>query len=104
VAVMVYCTKCGAENEDEAKECKECGAPLHPPPYRAYRRRYEDDVCLGGRRGVPIWGIIFGIAIILWGVATLLEDVYSWASWDRLWPFLVIAVGLIIIFNALSRR
>jgi len=25
---MVYCQKCGAENEDTAKFCKKCGAPL----------------------------------------------------------------------------
>jgi len=70
----------------------------------AYRRRREDDICFGGRRGAPIWGIIFGIAIILWGVTSLLGDVYWWASWDRLWPILVVAIGLIIIINVLSRR
>lgn len=31
-------------------------------------------------------------------------DVFLWASWDKLWPLFVIAIGLIIVVNALSRR
>jgi len=69
-----------------------------------YRRRREEDLCFGRRRGVPIWGIFFGILIILAGVISLLEGVYWWASWDKLWPIFVIAVGLIIVVSALSRR
>ena len=101
---MVYCPKCGTENEDDALECWSCRAPLNPTPYRASLRRNEDDMCFGTRRGVPIWGIIFGIAIIIWGVSSLLGDVYWWASWDKLWPILVIAIGLVIVLNILSRR
>lgn len=30
----MYCEKCGAKNEDGARFCGECGAPLHEPqPY-----------------------------------------------------------------------
>lgn len=101
---MVYCRMCGTENEDDALECKNCGASLRQPTYRASRRRWDDDMCFGTRHGVPIWGLIFGVVIILWGVSSLLGDIYWWASWDRLWPIFVIAIGLIIVMNALSRR
>jgi len=99
---MVYCTKCGAENEDEALTCKNCGASLKPPPYRSYTRRYDEDACFG-RRGGSTWVIIFGIFIILVGVTSLLGDIYEWASWDRLWPIFIIGIGLLIVFNALRR-
>ena len=30
----MYCERCGAKNEDGARFCGECGAPLHEPqPY-----------------------------------------------------------------------
>ena len=101
---MVYCTKCGIENPDDATECKSCGASLSSPPYGMYRRRREDDWCFGAQRSTPIWGIFIGLLIIVAGVISILEDVYWWASWDRLWPILVIAFGLFIIYNVLYKR
>lgn len=101
---LVYCTKCGTENDDDALVCRNCGASIKPPPYKVYRRRRDDDICFGGQRGVPVWGIIFGIFIILAGVISLLEREYRWASWDKLWPLFVVAIGLIIVINALTRR
>lgn len=101
---MVYCTECGAENEDDAVECKNCGAPLRRPAYRRYRRWDEDDLCFGTRGGVPIFGILFGILIVLWGLSSLLGSVFRWAAWGRIWPVFIIAFGLLIVFNVLSRR
>jgi ribosomal protein L40E len=103
VSDMVYCTKCGAENEEDAVECKSCGAPLRPPSYRTYRRR-EEDWCFGTRGGVPVFGVLFGILIIIWGITALLGDVYRWAQWDSLWPVFIIAFGLLIVINVLSKR
>jgi uncharacterized membrane protein YvbJ len=104
VIELVYCSKCGTENEDDALVCKNCGASMKPPAYRTYRKRREEDLCFGTSQGVPIWGILFGLIIILWGVTSLFSGVYWWASWDKLWPIFIIAIGLIIVFNALSRR
>jgi uncharacterized membrane protein YvbJ len=104
VVGLVYCSKCGTENEDDAVECKNCGAPLRRPAYRKYRRRYEDEICFGARGGIPILGVLIGLIIILWGVSSLLGSVFRWAVWGRLWPFLIIALGLLIVFNVLSRR
>ncbi len=101
---MVYCWKCGAENEEDAESCKSCGANLRPPPRRVYRRRSEDELCFVPGRGVYLFGIFLGILIILAGVISLLERFVWWASWDRLWPFVVILFGLLIIASVLSRR
>lgn len=101
---MVYCTNCGAESPDDAIECKNCGASLRVQPYRAHRKR-EDEWCFGSTRsGVPVWGIAFGILIILAGVISLLEGRVPWATWSSLWPLLVIIVGLVIVISALTRR
>jgi len=102
---MVYCTKCGAENADDAENCKNCGASLHPPPYREhrYRRRGEDDICFGGRGGAT-WGIIIGLFILIIGVSSLLGDAFTWLSWDKLWPLFIILVALMIIVNSVMRR
>ena len=101
---MVYCSKCGAENEDDALVCKSCGASLRPTTGRVYRRRRDDDLCFGTQKGLPIGGIIFGIIIILVGAISLLERTYWWASWDRLWPLVIIAFGLLIVANTLYKR
>jgi len=101
--LMVYCWKCGAENDDKAVNCGSCGAPLYPSTRREHRRRYEDELCFGPSRGFSLIGVFFGILIILAGVISLLEGVVWWASWRRLWPFVVILLGLIIIVNSLRR-
>ena len=102
---MVYCTKCGTENEEDALECKNCGAPLKPSPYR-YRRRDRDwdmeDDCFGGRSR-STWPMLIGIFLILLGASTLLDDVFWWASFDTLWPLFIIAIGIIIVSNAMKK-
>jgi uncharacterized membrane protein YvbJ len=108
---LVYCTKCGTENKDDADTCLNCGASLHhtsssiaSPTYRPVRRdRREDDICFGGRSNT-MWPLIIGAFIILIGLSSLLEDTYAWARFDNLWPLLVIGIGLIIVVNALQRR
>ncbi len=100
---MVYCTKCGTENDDEALTCKNCGASLRPPPYRSYTRRYEDDLCFG-RRGGSSWVIIIGIFIILVGISSILGETLGLNVWNLLWPFFIIGIGILIVVNALYRR
>jgi len=105
VVDLVYCTKCGAENEDDAVNCKSCGESLReeirPRPVR--RRRRDDDLCFGSGGG-NWFGIFIGLMIILAGASQLLEGTFWWASWDRLWPIPVILLGLFIVYNALSKR
>jgi len=101
---LVFCSKCGAENEEDATVCKECGVSLRRPSTRVYRRRRDDDLCFGSRGGFNWFGLFIGCMIILAGLSQLLQDTYGWASLDRLWPIPVILLGLIIIFNALSKN
>jgi uncharacterized membrane protein YvbJ len=104
VTVLVYCTKCGTENEDDAEVCKNCGASLSPPAYRTRRRDWDyDDECFGGRDRMT-WPLLIGAFLILMGLSTLLEDMFWWAGWDTLWPLFIIAIGVMIVSNAYRRR
>ncbi len=96
---MVYCTKCGTENPDDAVNCSKCGAPLNPP-YRYYRRyRAEEGMyCFGGRSHV--WGIIIGLFMVMIGISSLLGG----NIWDKVWPMFIILIGAIIVVNAVTRR
>ena len=74
---MVYCTKCGTKNEDNAEVCVKCSQPLNLPSdvkrtrraestcFRS-RERHVEDECFGLPYGGAIAGIIFGFVIILW--------------------------------------
>jgi hypothetical protein len=86
---------------------------MKPPTYRTRRDRGDD--CFGGRRGrendmcfggrsSQTWPLLIGAFIILMGLSFLLEDTYSWARFDNLWPIFIIALGLIIVTNAFQRR
>jgi uncharacterized membrane protein YvbJ len=101
---MVYCTKCGTENEENAETCKNCGASLNPPAYRSRRRNWDpEDDCFGGRSRTT-WPILIGAFLILLGLSSLLEDTFWWASFDQLWPLFIIAIGVLIVSNAFRRR
>lgn len=101
---MVYCTKCGTENEEDAVNCKSCGEPMKEEiRYRRVRRRRDDDLCFGSGGGSKI-GIFIGLMIILAGISQLLQGTFWWATWDKLWPIPVILLGLFIVYNALSKR
>lgn len=102
---LVYCTKCGAENEENAVNCASCGEPLREEiRSRRYRRRRRDsDLCFGSGGG-NWFGIFIGLMIILAGVSELFQGTYWWASWDKLWPLPVILLGLFIVYNAYTKR
>jgi uncharacterized membrane protein YvbJ len=100
---MVYCTKCGTKNEEDAAVCVKCGASLGArPAWRRERRRAEQE-CFGLPHGGAIVGLIIGIIIIIAGI--------SWLAGIDLeryfWPFIVIIFGILIVAGALygySRR
>ncbi len=73
---MVYCTKCGTKNEEDAAVCAKCGASLGAyPPLRRERKRAEEE-CFGLPHGGAIAGLLIGTIIIIAGVAWL-------ALWNR---------------------
>ena len=97
---MVYCSKCGTDNEEDTKFCVKCGAELYPE--RGVRRRpVRRDECFGLPRGGAIFGFVIGLIIILVGLRELL----GWRI--DIGPFATIIVGVLFLAGALyglSRR
>jgi len=102
---MVYCTKCGAKNEETAAMCVKCGAPLHKtaaPPW-TYERRQAEKECFGLPHGGAIVGLIIGMIIILVGLSQLPGIDFG----EYIWPLVIIIFGILLIAGALysySRR
>jgi hypothetical protein len=111
---MVYCTKCGAENEEGATTCVSCGEPLQISGVR--RRGWEEELevraeefgeraeefgkrmekeCFGLPEGNTIIGVLFGLAIILVGA----RELFGWNI--DLGSYAAIILGLLIIAGAL---
>lgn len=113
---MVYCTRCGTENPDNAKHCTNCGRSLESSLEARFERGAEEwgeqfgrrmeewgdqfgkrveEECFGLPHGGSIVGIIFGLIIILVG-----------ASWlfginIEFWPLIIIIFGVLIVTSAL---
>ncbi len=93
---MVYCTKCGAKNEDGAEVCVDCGERLYPTRTKYQRSsRRQEDMCFGPRAG-SYWGIFIGVIIILWGLSMLLNIEAG--------PLIIIALGILILISVLARK
>jgi len=113
---MVYCTKCGAKNPDDAKVCSQCGAPLYSlkegeQPRKVEkecfgtRRREEpykrvEEECFGIPRGGAIAGIVFGLIIIIFGLSLFLEA-YTDLPPIPWWSFIIIIFGILMVIGAL---
>ncbi|MFQ6076826.1 MAG: zinc-ribbon domain-containing protein [Candidatus Bathyarchaeia archaeon] len=102
---MVYCTRCGVNNPDEAEFCTNCGARLEVSREERWERREKRDPgCFGLRWGGREWGLFWGVIIVLAGTVWLLERYIPAISWGNIWPIVVIAFGILVIASALSRR
>jgi uncharacterized membrane protein YvbJ len=113
---MVYCTKCGAKNPDDAKTCTQCGASLYAvgepgrqrvedecggrrrsgEPYR--RMEYE---CFGIPRGGAVVGMTIGVIILLAGVIYFMQQANLISPNVNVWPFAIIIFGILLIIGAL---
>lgn len=111
---MVYCTKCGTKNDDEASNCINCGAPLQVfrPEKKDWEEEFErrveafgeraemfgkrmENECFGLPSGGAIFGIFIGIIIIIVG----LQQLYGWDI--DVGPFAAIIIGILIVAGAI---
>ena len=94
---MVYCTKCGTQNEEDAAVCSKCGASLVARPARRLERRRAEEECFGLPHGGAIVGLIIGIIIIIVGISLLAEiNIERYVG-----PFVVIVIGILIVVGVL---
>ncbi len=105
---MVYCTKCGTQNPDDATVCAKCGASLYGVGEREHYRRMDTE-CFGIPRGGAVVGIAIGVIIVLWGLIAILQSTTRqyFLRMSAVWPIAVIIFGILIVIGALyglSRR
>jgi ribosomal protein L40E len=104
---MVYCTKCGTKNEEDAVVCVKCGASLVTrPAWRRERKRPETE-CFGLPHGGAIVGLIIGVIIILVGLSQVPGLLPEIDLGKYIGPLAIIILGVLILAGALysySRR
>ncbi len=105
---MVYCTKCGTDNEEETEICTNCGTSLRTSSKQVVRHGrdwdWDWDDNWSRRRHSNTWPLIFGGFLIMLGLSQLLEDVFWWFSFDTLWPVFLIGIGLVVVSNGMKKR
>ena len=116
---MVYCTKCGTKNEEDAKHCVKCGATLEVSREKTFEKRAEEwgeefgrraeewgeqfgrraeEECFGLPHGGAIVGLIIGSIIVLIGLSWLIGAYL----WRYIGPLIVIVFGILIVAGILS--
>ncbi len=96
---MVYCSKCGTLNSDDAQVCSNCGSPLQgaraaSQPYTR-RWRWEEERHMYPRRGGSIAVLVIGLIIVLVGVSLYAEQVYGVNI--HLGEIFLILIGLLLV-------
>jgi hypothetical protein len=92
---MVYCTKCGTKNEDDAVVCVKCKEPLVGHQTVKRERRRKESECFGLPYGGSIAGLVLGLIIILWGVSIVLDIEFP------LWAIIIIIFGTLMVVGSL---
>jgi ribosomal protein L40E len=109
---VTYCEACGAKNEADAQFCAKCGASLQVAKPKPKEKRDEDcfgseeQQCFGLPHGGAVCGIIVGVLIIVWGLASVLGVLNLWGQY---WPFvLAMLLGSLLVaggvYSASRRR
>ena len=103
-SLVVYCSKCGTKNPDDAATCSNCGAALNPTREERHRyyRRYEHE-CFGIPYGATIVWTAIGLIVLLGGLIIILQEEKVIPQSVSLWPFVLIILGVLIIVGALFR-
>ena len=101
VAVLVYCTKCGAGNEENATVCINCNAVLDIP--RPEGKLDVEPICCEreghSRWGGALIGVLIGIIVLLIGFSLLVRQLYGVSlPWLEL---IMIFFGVYLVMRAL---
>ena len=99
---MVYCPKCGTQNEDTAEYCVKCGANLQTGTNasRRYERGKMERECFGLPHGGAIVGLAIGVIVLLWGIFTLARQMGWIPQTPELWFIVIIIFGVLLIVGA----
>jgi len=102
---MVYCPKCGTQNEDTAEFCIKCGASLQTgtATSRRYERRKAEQECFGLPHGGAIAGIVIGVIILFWGISMLLQQTGVITQTISFWYIIIIVIGILIVAGAIYK-
>lgn len=108
---MVYCTKCGKKNEDDAEYCSKCGTSLTGLAKGTKKSgdRCEEECAIGERSSIAkyFWGviiIILGIWIVVEFILRKIEDPPEWLAWVidfNFWWVVGIIIALIFIVTGI---
>ncbi len=102
---MVYCPKCGTQNEDTAQFCIKCGANLKTGTYESrYReRRRAEGECFGLPNGGAIVGLAIGLIIVIWGLFMLAQQTGLIERTPDLWFLIILVIGVLILAGAIYK-
>jgi uncharacterized membrane protein YvbJ len=107
---VVYCSRCGTQNPDDAQVCSNCGAPLYkvgqqyPGSDREHYHRMERE-CFGLPNGGLIVGVVIGIIVILLGIGLFLQTsgyIINFGSY--LWAIILVVIGILILLGGVFGR
>jgi len=107
---MVYCSRCGTKNDDNARTCVKCGGALYSSTEKPEHYRRMEDECFGIPRGGTIVGLAIGLIIVIWGAIWFLQQTNTFPGlenvslWSLFWATLIVIVGVLIIAGAVYRR
>lgn len=104
---MVYCSKCGKKNEDDAEFCNKCGASLigKKDLEKEWDKRCEEE-CTSSRH-THSWSLFWGVIIILIGLWIIWEFIIRQIPYENLpesltwipdFPFGLVFAAVIGIF------
>jgi phage shock protein C len=77
-------------------------APMTRADWRAERRAARQ--ARRAARGPGSFGIVLGAALVLIGIWYLLKEYVPGFDADRLWPFALVGLGVVLLIAAIGRR
>jgi hypothetical protein len=112
---MVYCQRCGKQNDEGAQFCNKCGANL-VGPHKGYAKSKRDEECeedcaAEGKSAPAFWGVIvllIGLLIIVEIIKSIWEEnLPQWFINLNFWWIVGLFIGLAILlagFRMITKR